>query len=285
MGIMGAPMALNLIKAGHRLTVWNRTAGRCAEAEAAGARRASDPAGCARGAEAVISMVTDSPDVEEVLFGPKGAVHGASGGAVFIDMSTISPDVARSIYSRLSERGIAFLDAPVSGGDVGARSGKLTIMVGGDRHAFDRMQPVLSAVGSRITYVGPAGSGQVTKACNQVVGALNLLGVCEAVALARQSGIDPRIMVQVVTGGAANSWALENLGPRILAGDHAPGFKVKLLQKDLAIVLDAARRLGLPLTGTALVHQLFRSSEAHGEGDLGTQALIKVIERLGGFRI
>jgi len=285
MGIMGRPMALNLLRAGHRVAVWNRTPERCAEAVDAGARHASSPRDCAAGADAVITNVTDSPDVEAVLFGPDGAAEGMARGAVAIDMSTISPDAARRIASRLAGRGVAFLDAPVSGGDIGARKGTLTIMVGGDRAAFDRIREVFAPLGNRITHVGPSGAGQVTKACNQVLCALNLLGVCEAVALAARAGIDPTTMLSVVAGGAANSWSLENLGPRIARGDYAPGFKVKLIQKDLAIVLDAARRLGLPLSGTALAHQYFRSNEAHGEGEEGTQAMFKVVERLGNFRL
>jgi 3-hydroxyisobutyrate dehydrogenase len=231
----------------------------------------------------VITIVTDSPDVEAVIFGKNGAAEGAEKGAVFIDMSTISPGVTRSIASRLKERGIEFLDAPVSGGDIGAQKGTLTIMVGGEEEAFERVKKVFEPMGKRITYMGPSGSGQVTKASNQILCALNLLGVCEAIALAQRSGLNLEKMHQVVTGGAANSWALENLGKRILQGDFNPGFMVKLIQKDLSIVLEAAKALSLPLTGSALCHQYFRSNEAHGEGDLGTQAMYKVVQRLGNF--
>ncbi len=285
MGIMGCPMALNLLRKGHRLTVFNRTPERCEEVVAAGARRAESPRECARGNAVVITMVTDSPDVNAVIFGPAGAAEGASAGAVFIDMSTISPDETRVIARKLSERGVAFLDAPVSGGDTGARKGTLTIMVGGEREVFERVKEVFEPLGSRVTYMGPSGAGQVTKACNQILCAVNLLGVCEAIALARSAGIDPRRMHQVVTGGAANSWALEQLGARILSGDYSPGFKIKLIQKDLALVLDAARRLRLPLAGAALANQYFRSNEAHGEAELGTQAMFKVLERLGNFSL
>ena len=285
MGIMGSPMAQNLLRAGHRVTVHNRTSGRCRAAIEAGATEAPSPRECARGKEVVISMVTDSPDVERVLLGGDGAAEGARPGSVFIDMSTISPDVTRSIARRLSERKIDFLDAPVSGGDIGAKSGKLTIMVGGDRAVFDRVKQVFDPMGTRVTWVGPSGAGQVVKAANQVLAAINLLGVCEAIALAMKGGIDPRVMHQVVTGGASNSWALEILGKKIIDGDFAPGFKLKLIQKDLGIVLDAARSLGLPLAGAALANQLFRSAEANGDGDQGTQALFKVLERLGNFRL
>lgn len=285
MGIMGRPMAQNLIKAGHEVTVYNRTSARTEEAVRAGARRALSPAECAEGNEIVISIVTDSPDVEEVLLGSSGAVHGARPGTIFVDMSTISPDVTRDIAARLEAGGYEFLDAPVSGGDVGAIKGTLTIMVGGKETTFQKVEPVFKAMGSRITHVGPAGAGQVTKACNQILCAVNLLGVCEAVALARRSGIELEKMHRVVTGGAANSWSLENLGKAIIAGNYDPGFMVRLIQKDLNIVLEAAKTLKLPLAGTSLAHQYFRSNEAHGEGDLGTQAMFKVLERLANFRL
>ncbi len=283
MGIMGRPMARNLLRAGHAVTVYNRTASRSRELEAEGARVAGSPRDCAIGNDTVITIVTDSPDVEAVIFGPGGAAEGAAKGSVIIDMSTISPGVTRSIHARLKERGVGFLDAPVSGGDIGAQKGTLTIMVGGDEDVFERVKAVFEPMGKRITLMGPSGSGQVTKACNQVLCALNLLGVCEALALAERSGLDLEKMHQVVTGGAANSWALENLGKRIIQGDFNPGFMVRLIQKDLGIVLDAARSLRLPLSGTAICQQYFRSNEAHGEGDLGTQAMYRVVRRLGGF--
>jgi 2-hydroxy-3-oxopropionate reductase len=285
MGIMGRPMARNLLKAGHQVTVYNRTEARCDEVVRDGALKARTPRDCAQGQDLVITCVTDSPDVEALLFGKDGAAEGASRGALFVDMSTISPVVARRIALRLKERGLGFLDAPVSGGDVGAQKGTLTIMVGGERGDFERAEPVLKAMGTRITHVGPSGAGQVTKAANQILCALNLLGVCEALALAHRSGIDLEVVHRVVTGGAGNSWSLENLGAAIIKGNFAPGFMVRLIQKDLNIVLDAARALGLSLPGTALATQLFRSSEAHGEGELGTQALFKAIERLGNFEL
>ncbi|MBN1419258.1 MAG: NAD(P)-dependent oxidoreductase [Planctomycetes bacterium] len=281
LGIMGSRMARNILRAGHAVAVWNRTASKCDPLVAEGAVRAASPREAAAGRDVLISIVTDGPDVEAVLLGPAGAAEGAGAGAIFIDMSTIAPVAARSIGERLAERGIAFLDAPVSGGDVGAERGTLTIMAGGDAQAFERARPVLSAMGTP-TRVGPAGAGQTVKACNQILCGLNLLGVCEAIALARRAGIDAQAMLGVVSGGAAASWSLRNLGPRILDGDFGPGFRIRDIQKDLAIVLDAARRLRLPLAGTALVAQLFRSSEAHGEGEEGTQALYRSIERLAG---
>lgn len=282
MGIMGRPMARNLLGAGHAVTVYNRTAHRAEELARDGARVASTARDCARGNDIVITIVSDSPDVESVIFGPDGALAGLQPGSTVIDMSTISPEVTRSIHGRLQERGIAFLDAPVSGGDIGAQKGTLTIMVGGDEAAFEKIKAVFEPMGKRITYMGPSGAGQATKACNQVLCALNMLGVCEALVLAAHSGLDLEKMHQVVTGGAANSWALENLGKRIVQGDFNPGFMVRLIQKDLGIVLDAAKSLKLPLAGTALCQQYFRSNEAHGESDLGTQAMFKVLERLSG---
>lgn len=280
MGIMGRPMARHLIDAGHEVTVYNRTASRCEELVAAGAKQAATPRECAEGQEVVITIVTDSPDVEAVLFGENGAVEGAADGAIFIDMSTISPDVTRDIAGRLVERGLGFLDAPVSGGDIGAQKGTLTIMVGGEPATFEAVQDVFEPMGSRITLLGPAGSGQATKACNQILCAVNMVGVCEALLLAKKSGLDLELMHRVVTGGAANSWALENLGAQIIEGNFDPGFMVRLIQKDLGIVMDAARNLNLPLNGTSLARQYFRSNQAHGEGDLGTQAMFKVLSRL-----
>ena len=285
MGIMGRPMALNLLRAGHEVTVYNRTPSRCEEAVAAGAYKADSPRECAAGKEIVISIVTDSPDVEEVLFGENGAVGGADPGTIFVDMSTISPDVTRDIGQKLEAAGHRFLDAPVSGGDIGAQKGTLTIMVGGKGDVFECVVPVFEGMGSRITLVGDCGAGQVTKACNQILCALNMLGVCEAIALAKRSGIDLEKMHRVVTGGAAASWALENLGKAVIENNYDPGFMVKLIQKDLNICLDAAKELDVPAPGTALAHQIFRGNEAHGEGDLGTQAMFKNFERLGGFRI
>lgn len=285
LGIMGKPMAGHLVRAGYDVTVYNRTAFKTKELEAAGAKAAATPADCARGQDVILTIVTDSPDVEEVLFGTDGAVSGASPGAVVIDMSTISPDVTREIAGRLKEKGLGFLDAPVSGGDIGAQKGTLTIMVGGEEDVFEKVKDVFEPMGQRITHVGEAGAGQVTKACNQILCAVNLLGVCEAMALAQRSGLDLKKMHTVVTGGAAASWSLENLGKAVIEGNYDPGFMVKLIQKDLNIVMNAAKSLQVPVAGTALAHQYFRSNEAHGEGDLGTQAMFKVLERLGNFRI
>ncbi len=285
MGIMGQPMAGHLVKAGYDVTVYNRTTSRTKSLVDLGAQVAATPAECAAGKDVIITIVTDSPDVEAVLFGDSGAAEAAKPGATVIDMSTISPDVTRDIAARLGERSVDFLDAPVSGGDIGAQKGTLTIMVGGETDVFERVKEVFEPMGSRITLVGPVGAGQVTKACNQILCAVNMVGVCEAIGLARRNGLDLEKMHQVVTGGAANSWALENLGKQIIEKNFNPGFMVKLIVKDLNIVLNAARHLHLPVAGAALAHQYFQANLASDEGDLGTQAMFKVIERLGNFSL
>jgi 3-hydroxyisobutyrate dehydrogenase len=203
---------------------------------------------------------------------------------VVVDHSTISPVATQDFAARLANQGIDFLDAPVSGGDVGARNGTLSIMVGGDEEVFQYCLPMFQKVGRAITHLGPAGMGQVCKACNQVSVALNLLGTCEAMALAKQAGLDVEKMIQVVGAGAGASWQLTNLGPKIAKGDLAPGFMIDLVLKDLAIVAETARAKKLPLTGTALCENYFRAAQANGGGKLGTHAMSRVIEQLGKFK-
>lgn len=275
-------MARNLLKAGYGVTVWNRTRSKSEALVADGAEVASSPREVAAASEIVLACVTNSPDVEEIALGPDGVIEGAAGGSVFIDHSTIAPATARSVAAKLAEKGVAMLDAPVSGGDIGAQAGTLAIMVGGEEHVFERCRPVLDAMGKTIVHVGPSGAGQVVKACNQVAGGLNLLALAEAVALARRAGVDPAKMLQVVGAGAAGSWMLSNLGPRALAGDFAPGFMVELMQKDLRLALDAANASHTPLAGTAVVHQLFQVLEAAGRGRDGTQALVDAVAMLTG---
>jgi 3-hydroxyisobutyrate dehydrogenase len=279
LGIMGGPMAARLIRAGHRVTVYNRTASKCEPLVAAGARAARTPREAAAGAQIVISIVTDSPDARAVLLGPDGAASGASPGALFIDMSTIAPAAARDIGTALGAQGLAFLDAPVTGGDVGAREGTLSILVGGAPGDLARAGPVLSVLGKRITHCGPLGAGQTVKACNQILCALNMVGIVEALHLAGASGIPAATLLEALVPGAGGSWALEKLGPRIAAGDFAPGFMIRLIQKDLRIVEAMAHQGGLPLAGTATAKAYFQDNEAAGEGDLGTQAMFKALER------
>jgi 3-hydroxyisobutyrate dehydrogenase len=282
MGIMGAPMARNLLKAGYAVTVWNRTWPKAAALVSDGAATAGSPSEVAAASDIILTCVTNSPDVEEVALGPGGVIEGAAAGTVFIDHSTISPAVTRTIAAKLAEKGIAMLDAPVSGGDIGAQAGTLAIMVGGDAEVFERCRPVLAAMGKTIVHCGPSGAGQVVKACNQVAGGLNLLALAEAVALARRSGVDAAKMLEVVGAGAAGSWMISNLGPRALRRDFEPGFMVELMQKDLRLALDAAAASHTPLAGTALVHQLFAVLEAAGRGREGTQALVDAIASLTG---
>jgi 3-hydroxyisobutyrate dehydrogenase len=282
LGIMGAPMAGRLLAAGNRLSVFNRTADRCGPLVAAGARAASTPAAAAEGADLVISIVTDSPDAKEVLLGARGAAQGANAGTLFVDMSTIAPEAAREIGSQLGQRGLRFLDAPVTGGDVGAREGTLSILVGGEASDLERARPALEVLGKRITHCGPVGAGQTVKACNQVLCAMNMVGIVEALHLAKANGIDLSTMLGALGPGAGGSWALEKLGPRIAGGDFAPGFMIRLIQKDLRIVQSIAKSVGLPLEGTALAQSYFADNESHGEGALGTQAMFKALERRKG---
>jgi 3-hydroxyisobutyrate dehydrogenase len=279
LGVMGAAMARRLIDAGHRVAVYNRTDAKADPLVAAGARRAASPREAARGAEVVISMVTASADVEEILLGPDGAAHGAAAGAVFVDMSTTSPATARKVGAALRERGIGFLDSPVTGMDVRAREGTLSLFVGGEKADLERVRDVLSVLANRITHFGPQGAGQIVKACNQVLCAVNMVGIVEALHLARASGLDLQGLLEALIPGAGGSWALENLAPRTVRGDFSPGGRIALMQKDLRIVQEEAGRLGLALEGVATAQRYFADNEAHGESDLGTQAMFKVLER------
>ncbi len=284
MGIMGAAMARNLVKAGFEVTVWNRTKSKCDPLADLGAGVAASPQAMAEaGPDVILTNVTDTADVKQVIFDDGGILAGARTGVILIDHSTISPVATQQFARRLADKGVTCLDAPVSGGDMGAQNGTLSIMVGGDEAAFKRCLPMFEAMGKSIIHLGPAGMGQVCKACNQICVTLNLLGVCEAMALASRSGLDLGKMIEVVSGGAAGSWQLANLGPKIAAGDHAPGFMVDLVLKDLALVAEAARAQKLPLSGVSLGESYFRSVQSDGGGRLGTQAMARTLERLGNF--
>jgi len=287
LGIMGEAMAANLLKAGYELIVWNRTASKAKALAAKGAVVADSPADViAKGAQVVFINVTDTPDVEQVIFGENGIATappevGAGDGIIVVDNSTINPVATQEFAARLADQGVDFLDAPVSGGDVGARNGTLSIMVGGSEETFTRCLPLFEAMGKSINHLGPAGMGQTCKACNQIAVSLNLLGTCEAMALAKRSGLDLKKMIQVLASGAAGSWQIANLGPKIADGDLDPGFMIDLVLKDLAIVSDTARQHKLTLTGTALAEGYFRAAAAAGHGRLGTQAMSKILEELG----
>ena len=280
LGIMGRPMARNLLKAGFRVVGYSRTKAKVDELVAAGGEAAQSPADVARRVEVTITMVPDAPDVEAVLFGTDGVVEAAQPGHVVVDMSTISPTATRLFAQRLASRGIEMLDAPVSGGESGAREGTLSIMVGGNEEVFVRCRPIFEALGRKITFMGAHGSGQMTKLCNQVAGVLTLQSVVEALLLAHAGGLDLHRVIEALSAGSADSWNLRNQGPKMLARDFAPGFFVRLQQKDLRIAPETAAELGLPLPGTALVRELFRVVEAYGGGELGVQALITALERM-----
>lgn len=285
LGIMGGAMAHNLLRAGFSVTVFNRTGSRMKPYVDAGAEPATAPARLAAAVDVVLTNVTDSPDVEHVLFGPEGVAEGARAGTVVVDLSTISPKVTRDLARRLSDRGVAMLDAPVTGGDVGAKEGTLSIMVGGPEQVFQRCLPVFEAIGKTIVHIGDHGAGQTAKLVNQVIVALNLLAMAEGLAFAAKSGVDLQKVLSVVQAGAAGSWALDNLAPRVLKGDYEPGFMVGLQQKDLRLALGHGEEVGLPLLGTGLVQQLLRSIEAYGGRRDGTQAIVQALERLGNFQI
>ena len=283
LGIMGLPMARNLLKAGYPVVAYNRTSSKAEELAADGATPASSPKEVSKQASVIITMVTDSPDVEEIVLGRDGVIEGIQRDAVLIDMSTISPSVTRAIAERVEEKGGRMLDAPVSGGSWGAIEGTLSIMVGGEKSVFDRCLPVFQAMGKNIVHTGPSGMGQTTKLVNQILVAGTMNAVAEAMVFAASSGADLETTIEAVKGGAAGSWQLQNLGPRLIKGDFAPGFMVRLQQKDLRLILEGAREMRLTLPATALINQLFASLEASGNGDEGTQALVKVHERLAGI--
>lgn len=281
LGIMGRPMALNVIRAGFPVVAWNRSDNaRFSEVLDAGAERAGSPREVAARADVIITNVTDSPDVEQVILGDEGVIQGARSGAVVVDNSTISPDVTKAIGARLLENGVALIDAPVSGGERGAIEGTLSIMCGGEAEALARVMPVLEAMGKKIVHCGPLGAGQTVKLCNQVVVGLHNLAMSEALVLAAKAGVSVDRMLEAISAGAAGSWALSNLAPRVLRRDFTPGFKLSLQQKDLRLALEAARNSRAPLPGTALVHQLYTALEAEGLGDEGNQALVKALELL-----
>jgi 2-hydroxy-3-oxopropionate reductase len=286
---MGRPMARNLMKAGYSLTVWNRSRpgidALVSEGAAEGAREGASPKDVAHRSDVVITILGDSQDTEHVALGVDGIIEGAHEGLVHIDMSTISPSVTRSIAERYAERGVEMLDAPVSGGEQGAIDGTLSIMCGGKQGVFERCRPVFEAMGKTIVYCGPSGSGQVVKLCNQVVVGINNLAMSEALILAAKAGVAPATMLEAVKAGAASSWALHNLAPRVLSGDFKPGFKIAHQQKDLRLALEVARDNSAPLPATALVHQLFAALEADGLGEAGTQALVKSLEKLANVRV
>ena len=284
LGIMGSAMAMNIHKKGFPLIVYNRTRNKAEPFAKLGVPVANSPREVAEKSDVVIDMVTDAPDVEEVLLSRDGVVYGAHPGLIVIDMSTNSPEHARYFAKRLAEYGIEFLDAPVTGGDIGARQGTLTIMVGGKREIFEKVRPVLEAMGKTIVYAGDVGSGQMLKLLNQIVVGLNMLAVVEAMALAKKAGIDMDKLFTVLSTGGANSFTVQYYMPKMMRGDYEPGFRAAHLKKDLRYALETANKLGAPLPGTALTLELYNALVAKGLGDKGTQALLKLYYELSGIK-
>ena len=285
LGIMGQGMAANLLKAGYSLTVWNRTAARMERLVAEGARAGESPAAVAAASDIVIVCVSDTPDVQAVLLGTDGVLQGAQPGTLVVDCSTISPQATRELAAAAATRGVAMLDAPVSGGSEGAAKGTLSIMVGGEPAAYERALPVLQAMGKTITHVGGHGAGQTVKLVNQVLVVGNCIAMCEALLFAQAGGVDLAKTYSAVSQGAAGSWMFTNRAPQILRRDWSPGFTVDLQQKDLRLVLEAADELGVPLPVTGLIFQLYRTLQAQGSGSEGNHALAKALEHLAGFTI
>ena len=281
-GVMGAPMVQNLMRAGYELTVYSRTKAKCDAVLQAGAKWADSPAACAAGQDAVLTMVGYPKDVEQVYFGEGGVFESMKKGMLLIDLTTTSPRLAKRIYKHAQEAGAQALDAPVSGGDVGAQKGTLAIMVGGDEDAFERAEPLLKAMGSNVVYEGPAGSGQHTKMANQIAIAGAVSGVCEALAYGRAQGLDLDRMLATIGSGAAGSWQMSGNGPKMLAGDFAPGFYIKHFIKDMKIAEEEAESAGLELGILSDVLMMYEELEEQGMGDLGTQALLKYYEREDG---
>jgi 2-hydroxy-3-oxopropionate reductase len=282
---MGKSMALNIIKAGFPLVIHNRSHGVVEELAAEGAQPANTPAEVASRVGILLTSLPDSPDVELVALGPGGIVEGAHPGLIYVDHSSIKPATARRISEILAGKGVDCLDAPVSGGDIGARQGTLVIMVGGPADALERVMPVFRAIGKTVTHVGASGAGQIAKAANQIMAAAQMVAMAELMLLSQKAGADPRKVVEAIRGGAAQCWTLDVKSPRLLSGNRAPGFKAYMQAKDLAIALDTAREYGLPLPSAALDAQLYTAMLGMGMGDLDNSAVIGVLEAMAGAHL
>lgn len=282
LGLMGRPMALNLLKAGHKLHVWSRRRESMQPLLEAGAGDCASAAELARRAPITISIVADAPDVEEVTLGEHGVAAGAGPGHIHVDMSTIAPAAAQGIAARLEGRGISMLDAPVSGGEVGAVAGSLTIMAGGEEGVFEAVRPLFEAMGKAATYIGESGAGQVAKACNQILTGVGVAAVAEALNFAARSGVDASRVREALLGGFAYSRILENHGQRMLDRNFQPGFKAWMHQKDMRIVMDEAHRLGLALPSSAATAQMFNAMVGSGLGEDDSVAMLKLLERMSG---
>jgi 2-hydroxy-3-oxopropionate reductase len=285
LGLMGSGIARNLKKAGHDLVVHNRSRAIVEEFAREGATPATSPREVAEQVDFVFTNLPDSPDVELVVLGKDGVIEGAREGMIWIDNSTIKPETARKIAHELAKAGVMSLDAPVSGGDIGARAGTLSIMVGGPKEAFDKTLPLFEAMGKTITWVGESGAGQIAKVANQIVVAGSMIAMCEALVMAQKTGVDPARVVQAISRGAAQCWALDTKPPKLFKRDHAPGFKAYMQAKDLKIVVDTGRTYGVPLPQTAIGHQLYEAMIAMGNGELDNSAIITVLEALAGTQV
>ena len=284
LGIMGRGMVDNLMKAGFQLCVWNRTASRMDPFVQRGASPASSPRAVAEDSDIIITCVSDTPDVEAVILGDEGVIHGASAGDLVIDMSTINPVNTVEMAARLNAQGVAMLDAPISGGSEGAANGTLSIMIGGSDADVARAMPCFDAMGSTITHVGESGAGQTVKLSNQILCVVNMLAASEALLFAQAGGVDLDKMLQAVTGGAAGSWMLANRGPQVINDYWDPGFSIDLQQKDLRLVMGAADEMGIPVVATALCFNMYRALQAQGLGGDGNHSLIKALEAMAGIQ-
>jgi 2-hydroxy-3-oxopropionate reductase len=285
LGIMGKPMARNLIKAGFSVVVHNRSRAKVDELVRDGARAAPSPREVASGVDVIITMLPNSPDVELVALGPGGIKEGAKPGQLFIDMSTINPVVSKKIAKELSGNGVAMVDAPVSGGEKGAIDGALSIMAGGEPQDFERALPVFNALGKTITHMGPLGAGGFTKLANQIIVAINLTAIGEALVFGAKAGVDPEKMIRALSGGLAGSKCLDQKSEKILSGDFGPGFKIDLHSKDLSLIQDAARAVGVPIPTTAFIEQLFAALRVRGRGGLDHSSVITLFEDLAGVQV
>jgi 2-hydroxy-3-oxopropionate reductase len=285
LGLMGKSIARNIMKAGFPLVVYNRSQGAVQELAAEGARAAASPADMARQVDVLFTNLPDSPDVEAVALGKDGVIEGAREGMIFVDNSTIKPAVARRIAEKLAARGVLALDAPVSGGDIGARNATLTIMVGGPAEALEKARPVLTAMGKTITHIGEAGAGQIAKAANQIMVAAQMVAMGELLIFAQKAGADPRKVVEAIKGGAAQCWTLDVKPQRLFAGNRAPGFKAAMQAKDLNIVMESAREFGAPLPSAALHTQFFNAMVAQGLGDQDNSAVVAMLEMLANLKL
>jgi len=283
LGIMGRPMARNLLKAGYALVVHSRSRGSVDEIAGAGAKVGSSPRDVAAQCDVLITMLPNSPDVEQVVLGRDGVIGGARPGLVLVDMSTISPLVSQKIGAALAEKSVKMLDAPVSGGEKGAIDGALSIMVGGDKAVFDKVLPIFQAMGKTITHLGPLGAGGFTKLANQIIVAVNLTALGEALTLAKKAGLDRELTLTALAGGLAGSKCLDQKKPNYLADTYNPGFKIDLHYKDLGLIMESARALGVPLPTTAAVQELFSALRVKGRGGLDHSGVITLLEDLAGL--